>query len=161
MNQIVQKDKPYCLWLCGPSRSGKTTLSYALLQDKLRNVILIDGDKFREHFNPPRSFSRDDIKKSNQDAANMAYKLLADEFNVIVTMITPLQEIRSWIKQYLPNVKMVKLECPEEIIKQRPNYRKEYVTFEEGNFEKWDLVLDTSKPIEVCKEQIHKMLGVE
>jgi len=39
---------PFCLLLTGEPNSGKSTIAYALVQKRLRNCLIIDGDKHRE-----------------------------------------------------------------------------------------------------------------
>lgn len=59
--------KNHCIWIFGEPKVGKTTTAYNLMQKKLRNYILIDGDKFRRSRTPPLDFLRDNILKIMQE----------------------------------------------------------------------------------------------
>ena len=86
--------RPYCIWITGMPNSGKSTIAYYLLQNKLRHCVVIDGDKFRETVNPELTFSREDIIENNRTAIKVIKQLMSMGFNVIVAMITPYEEIR-------------------------------------------------------------------
>lgn len=126
----MKKMKPYCLWFTGMPNSGKSTLVYHLLQKKLRNCIVIDGDKFRERVNPELSFSRKDIIENNKTAIKMIKFLMGEGFNVLVAMITPFQEIRDMARKKIDNYFEIWVDCPEEIRKKRPNFIKSDIIYE-------------------------------
>ena len=47
---MTQINKPFSIWLIGPSASGKTTISkilYPLLKKKF-NLVIVDGDQVRD-----------------------------------------------------------------------------------------------------------------
>ncbi len=149
---------PYCLWFTGMPNSGKSTLAYYLLQDELRNCVVIDGDRFREHITPELSFSREDIVKNGLSAIKTAKYLMGEGFNVIVAMITPFDEVRLEARKQIRNYYEVWLQCPEPVRSSRPNFRSSDIQYEQPS--RSDLVLATDKiPINDCCEQILKLIG--
>ncbi len=126
----IKEVKPYCIWLTGMPNSGKSTLSYHLLQKKLRNCFVIDGDKFRERVNPELSFSRHDILENNKTAVKVIKYMMSQGFNGLVAMITPFQKIRDMARKEIPNYIEVYVNCPESERKKRPNFRRSQIKFE-------------------------------
>lgn len=123
---------------------GKTTTCYNLLQKKLRNYIIIDGDAFRRHMaNKDLTFSREDIIKNNARVLDMVEELMQKGWDVLVAMITPYAEMRKIIKdRFGDNVFMVVLNAPESARAGRINFVKSSIVFEQGNADK---VYDTSQ----------------
>jgi len=121
---------PYCIWFTGMPNAGKSTLAYHLLQKKLRNCIVLDGDKFREHINPELSFGRENILTSNKNAIKMLKYLMGEGFNVLVAMITPFQEIRDMARKEINNYIEVFIDCPEETRSLRPSFQKSQIPYE-------------------------------
>lgn len=150
------KLKPYCLWLFGMPNSGKSTLAYHLLQDKLRNVVVIDGDQYRQHLSPVGfSFKKKDIIKNNLSAAKLVEFLMGQGFNVIVAMITPYEEARKKIRDFLDGVIFVWLDADLRLRKARPNYRPSKIKFEKPSK---GMRLSTHKTIEENMAKIYKVL---
>lgn len=134
--------KPYCLWFTGMPNAGKSTVSYELLQNRLRNCIVIDGDKFRERVNPELSFSREDIIQNNRTAIKVSKYMMGLGFNVLVAMITPFQEIRDLARKELGNSYYeIFIDVPEEERAKRPNFRSSAIQYEPPT--RPDLVLHT------------------
>jgi len=140
MNQ--EKPKPHCVWIYGEAKAGKSTICYHLLQKKLRNYIIIDGDAFRRHLdNKNLKFTRKDIIENNTRALKMVKELLAKGWDVLVAMITPYEEMREEIKKELGDqVVLVELQASERCREQRVNYRSSAIKFEKG---KADLVFNS------------------
>jgi adenylylsulfate kinase len=152
----LAKNSPYCLWITGMPNAGKSTITYYLLQKCLRNCIVIDGDKFREHITPELSFSREAIIENNKRAIRMINYLMGEGFNVIVAMITPFQEIRDLARASISNYLEVYAKCPEEVRRLRPNYMASDITYEEPVSP--DVVVETDK--ETIEESMEKVLKV-
>jgi len=126
----MKEVNPYCIWLTGMPNAGKSTLVYHLLQKRLRNCIVIDGDKFRERVNPELSFTRDNILENNKTAIKVIKYLMGEGFNVLVAMITPFQETRDLAEQEIENYTEVYVSCPEEVRATRPNFMKSQIIYE-------------------------------
>jgi len=110
--------------------SGKSTLVYHLLQKKLRNCIVIDGDKFRERVNPELSFTRKDIIENNQTAIKVINYMMGEGFNVLVAMITPFQEIRDMARKEIDLYIEVFVDCPESVRATRPSFMASQIEYE-------------------------------
>jgi len=135
--------RPYCIWFTGMPNAGKSTLVYYLLQKELRNCIVIDGDKFRQHINPELSFTRDNIIENNRTAIKVANYLMGEGFNVLVAMITPFREMRDLARKEIDNYIEVYLSCPEEVRSTRPNFKASQIEYEIPTNP--DIVLETDK----------------
>ena len=134
--------KNHCMWIFGEPKVGKTTTAYNLMQKKLRNYILIDGDKFRRSRTPSLDFSREGILKNNQECLRMVRFLISEGWNVVVSMITPFKEMRELIKKELgEDCLRVRLTCNKEVREKRKNFFDSDIIFEE---EEYDLLLDTN-----------------
>jgi len=128
---ITKNFNPYCLWIMGMPNSGKSTLAYHLLQKSLRNCIVIDGDRFREHITPELSFSRGGIIENNKSAIKIIKYLMSMDFNILVAMITPFQEIRDMARKEIENYIEVYAKCPKNVRRTRPNFMESAILFEE------------------------------
>ena len=121
----------HCIWIFGEAKVGKTTTAYNLMQKKLRNYILIDGDKFRQSRTPSLDFTRKDILKNNQECLRMVKFLMSENWNVIVSMITPFNEMRELIKKELgDNCLLMFLECEKKVREKRRNFFYSDIGFE-------------------------------
>ena len=85
------------IWLYGMSGSGKSTIANAaekVLHHQGRMTTILDGDNLRTGLNKHLGFSDDDRRENIRRAANVA-KILADQgIIVLVSVITPRQELR-------------------------------------------------------------------
>lgn len=156
------KSKPYCIWLFGMPNAGKTTIAYHLMQDRLRNVILIDGDQYRQHLSPSGfSFTREDIIKNNISAAKLSKFLMDQGFNVVVAMITPYNEGREKIKEIITGYPLLRvwLDASQETRESRPNYRESQIKFEMPYTKHFGIYLNTeTKNIKYCLNEIYDCL---
>lgn len=83
------------IWLIGPSGAGKTTLANKLLR---KGVVHLDGDEIRKVW-PVLGYSKKDREINNLMIARLA-KMLGDQgFNVIISVITPYEDIREQITE--------------------------------------------------------------
>jgi len=155
----IPEVKPYCLWLTGMPNAGKSTVSYELLQNRLRNCVVIDGDKFRERVNPELSFTREDILLNNKTAIKVCKYMLGLGFNVIVAMITPFQQSRTLARKELgDSYYEVFLDVPESERAKRPNFRKSAIPYETPKNP--DLILRTHlESVQESAAKVLKMLG--
>jgi len=127
-------DRPFALLLTGKPNSGKSTIAYALLQKRLRNCLVIDGDKHREmqFLGEKLGFSRPDIMRNNEHVIKMAQFAQAQGFNVLISQITPYAEQRFEMRRRLLNFYEVLLNCSDEERSKRPNYRSSDLVYEYG-----------------------------
>jgi len=153
----MREYKNHCIWIFGEPKVGKTTTAYNLMQKKLRNYILIDGDKFRRSRTPSLDFSREGILTNNKECLRMVKYLMAQGWNVVVSMITPFKEMRELIKKELgENCLRVRLICNKEVREKRKNFFDSDIVFEG---EEHDLLLDTNfLSEEAVRENILKVM---
>ena len=148
---------PFCLLITGEPNSGKSTIAYALVQKRLRNCLIIDGDKHREmqFLGEKLGFTREDILKNHEHVIKMALFAQAQGFNVIIPQIMPYKEQRA-IHRKVQNVYEVYLGCPKSERANRPNYRDSELVYEQGLP---DLYLYTnSETIDECVDSILELL---
>jgi len=138
----MREYNPHCIWIFGEPKAGKTTTAYNLMQKKLRNYILVDGDKFRRSRTPSLNYTREDIMTNNRECLRMVKYLMSEDWNVVVSMITPFAEMRKAIKEeFGESVLRVHLNCEYEVRKNRINFFDSDIVFEEGDY---DLNLNTN-----------------
>lgn len=93
-----------CIWFLGLSGAGKTTLAEALaLELKLsgKQVIILDGDILRKGLNMNLGFSNEDRTENVRRTAEVAQLFIQQGFWVIVSLITPLENMRKSNRQIL------------------------------------------------------------
>ena len=86
-----------CIWFLGLSGAGKTTLSEALtleLKSSGKLVVILDGDILRKGLNANLGFSNEDRTENVRRTAEVAQLFLRQGFWVIVSLITPLENMR-------------------------------------------------------------------
>ena len=144
----------WCLLLTGMPNSGKSTLAYHLLQTRLRNALVIDGDKHREmqFLGRKLGFSREDIMANTWHVIKLAKFAHEQGINVIIAQIAPYLEQRQLIRAQIDGFFEVYCSCSNVKRCERPNFRDSELVYEEGPF---DLVVNTDLyPIDDCAKQI-------
>lgn len=152
---------PFCLLLTGEPNSGKSTIAYALVQKRLRNCLIIDGDKHREmqFLGKSLGFSRDDIMENNKHVFKLAKFAQDQGFNVIIPQIMPYKEQRYYMRKNLQNCYEVYLHCPKNEREKRVNFRDSDLKYEiswpdcEIPTHQWD--------VETCLDEILYCLETE
>lgn len=93
------------LWFTGLSGSGKTTLSRAvaaLLQQRGRQVLLLDGDELRQTHSRDLGFSRQDRVEHQHRIAAIAFQAAEQGTCVLVAAISPFRAVRAALQQAAP-----------------------------------------------------------
>src|SRR3989338_1679658 len=115
----IRKSAKRIIWLTGNVGSGKTSLAY-LLKERL-NAVVLDGDELRASISTDLGFSKEDRDEHNMRVARLAKLLNNQGFNVVVSVIAPLQSTRDKITKlikpywiYVKGGKIVK-DMPYEI----------------------------------------------
>ena len=147
----------WCLLLYGMPNSGKSTIAYHLVQDRLRNALIIDGDKHREmqFLGKKLGFSKEDIMENTRHVIKLAQFAQEQGMNVIIAQITPYKEQRDLMRKNLDNFKEVYCSCPPNIRQNRPNFKDSDLVFEVSEP---DLVIDTD--IYSVEECCGRILGL-
>src|SRR5210317_999285 len=91
--------------LTGMPNAGKSTIAYNLVQNKLRNTLIIDGDKHRQmqFLGEKLGFTREDILMNTHHVVKMAKFAQDQEMNVLIPQITPYIEQRILMGTHLDN----------------------------------------------------------
>jgi adenylylsulfate kinase-like enzyme len=145
---------PWALLLTGMPNCGKTTLAYELCQKRVRNALIIDGDKHREmqFLGYELGFSRADIMTNTEHVVKMAQFAQGQDINVIISQIAPYRIQRDTMKVNLQNFFDVHCHCSLEVRSQRPNFKDSELVYETGGH---DLVIDTGElDIDTCIDRI-------
>jgi adenylylsulfate kinase len=109
----THKMKGQTLWFLGLPASGKTTLATKVVRESV-GYVLLDGDEVR------KTVSNFDMSGDSRlvHLSYMAYccRQLNDcGINVAAAFVTPLRQYRERIREILPEVKFIWLQCSAEI----------------------------------------------
>ena len=86
------------IWLTGQPGAGKTTLAKLLEAYFSDQSVIIDGDDLRELLKNT-DYSENGRRKNIEYAQNMAKDLYYNEYNVIVSLVSPYKDQRELFKQ--------------------------------------------------------------
>jgi len=139
----MNSDMTRAMLLYGMPNCGKSTIAYELVQKRLRNVFIIDGDRHREmqFLGDALGFSKEDIMRNTDHVVKLAKFAQEQGTNVLISQITPYTSQRDLMKKELANFVSVYCKCPDEVRKSRPNFVESDLVFEVG---KPDWIIDTS-----------------
>ena len=102
-----------CVWLTGLPCSGKTTLTEGL-RDKLSkhgiNSLVLDGDILRRTLNSDLGFDLESRNIAMKRVAQLAHMICSQNMNVLVSVISPLEQQRDYAKKEIQKVCTKKLE---------------------------------------------------
>lgn len=135
---------PWALLITGLPNSGKSTLAYELVQRKVRNALIIDGDRHREmqFLGKKLGFSKEDILENNAHVIKMAKFAQEQGMNAVIAQIAPYREQRSLLRNSLQNYYEVYCYCDENVRVNRPNFVGTELVYEAGGCNLW---LNTSE----------------
>lgn len=116
--------KPGVVWLTGLSGAGKTTIASALELQLSRagaHTCVLDGDTLRQGLNADLGFSPEDRARSVQRTAQVAQLMANAGLLVIVAMISPYSEGRSYARSLVPEGQFVEVfvNAPLAVCEQR------------------------------------------
>ncbi len=121
-NSVVGiKAKPAVIWLTGLSGAGKTTIAHALIQqfkNKSITPVLLDGDEIR-HAIKQNGFDEESRKKHNLNVGFIASLFEKQGNVVIVSLISPYDDIRNEIRLMCSNFIEVYVATNLEVCMQR------------------------------------------
>lgn len=86
------EDLPSILCICGESGSGKSTLAKKILEYRESNgnihpTVILDGDGVRHFVTHDLGYSDEDRIKNNEIIAGIAFLLVIQGFNVIISTV--------------------------------------------------------------------------
>jgi adenylylsulfate kinase len=120
VDNIVGKDdgQAVCLWLMGPTSSGKTTLAEAfvdhLRQSGEKNIIHYDGDEVRDFYGPSLGFDSEDRMRVVKTLVHLTNKAMDIGINVIVSALTAHVDARQYISNQINPLIIVAINCDVE-----------------------------------------------
>jgi adenylylsulfate kinase len=110
------------IWFTGLSGAGKTTISRALgkeLKSSGYKVELLDGDVVRQNLTKGLGFSKEDRDENIRRVGFVAELLTRNQVIVLVSAISPYQEIRQEVRERIGNFVEVYVNAPLEVCEQR------------------------------------------
>ena len=84
--------------LFGQPASGKTTLSEQLAKQISEKVIKIDGDKWRD-ITKNKDYSKEGRLRNLKGAFDMALYLEKEGYTIVLSFVTPYQELRDYLRE--------------------------------------------------------------
>ncbi len=110
----LKLQKPFTLWLIGPSASGKSSISreiYNKICNKIPNLIIIDGDNLRELFDNKYGYDPISRRKVTKRYIKLVKWLQSFKISTIVSVISPFEIDRLSCKKNLIGYKQIYLKC--------------------------------------------------
>jgi adenylylsulfate kinase len=111
------------IWFTGLSGAGKTTISRAVEQKLLsygyKKVEILDGDVVRQNLTKGLGFSKEDRDENIRRVGFVANLLTRNQVIVLVSAISPYQEIRQEVRERIGNFIEVYVNAPLAICEQR------------------------------------------
>jgi adenylylsulfate kinase len=107
---------------CGLSGAGKSTLarSVSLKLDSIGlPVEIIDGDEYRQVISKDLSFGKNDRCENMRRLAFVANKFASHGIITIISAINPYDEIRQELRNKFPDIRLIYVDCPVEVLKKR------------------------------------------
>ena len=153
------KDTTWALLLTGMPNSGKSTIAYNLVQNRLRNTLIIDGDKHRQmqFLGTKLGFTKADILANTEHVIKLGKFAQEQGMNVLISQIAPYIEQRVMMKAKLNNFKEVYCECSYDKRSSRPNFRDSELIYEVSK--NHDLIVNTGElNINECSLAVMKLL---
>ena len=109
------------VWFIGLSGSGKTTLAetlYGRLKPDHPNLVLLDGDAFREVFRDV-DHTLEGRRRNAERISNLCRVLDAQGIHVIAAVLSLFPEWQAWNRSHLSRYLEVFLDIPMETLRQR------------------------------------------
>jgi adenylylsulfate kinase len=110
------------VWFTGLSGAGKTTISRAV-EKELKfhgyKVEVLDGDVVRQNLTKGLGFSKEDRDENIRRVGFVANLLTRNQVIVLVSAISPYQEIREEVRQRIGNFVEVYVNAPLEVCEER------------------------------------------
>lgn len=110
------------IWLCGLSAAGKTTLCQAivgLVQPRLRNLVVLDGDVVREAMGHDLSYVEADRKIQIQRLQRMAKVFSEQGLVVIVAALYSHPELLTWNRENIRDYFEIYIDATLDLLRRR------------------------------------------
>src|SRR5579885_526981 len=116
------RNEGFTIWLTGLSGAGKSTLSDVIklrLEERGRNVEILDGDVVRTHLSKGLGFSKEDRDTNIKRIAFVCGLLTRNGVACISAAISPYREAREWARKEIGNFVEVYVKCPIDVCRKR------------------------------------------
>jgi adenylylsulfate kinase len=121
--ELIEHQQPgVTVWFTGLSGAGKTTISRAVektLKAYGCKVEVLDGDVVRQNLTKGLGFSKEDRDENIRRIGFVANLLTRNQVMVLVSVISPYQQIRDEVRQRIGNFVEVYVNAPLEVCEQR------------------------------------------
>ncbi|MDP6344216.1 MAG: adenylyl-sulfate kinase, partial [Alphaproteobacteria bacterium] len=110
--------RPFILWLLGPTSSGKSTLAELLtlaLRGREVPIIHFDGDEVRDFFGPGHGFAPADRQRVVATLVHLANKSREAGLNVVVSALTANPDARAYVLASIADLITGFVRCPIEV----------------------------------------------
>ena len=110
------------LWFTGLSGAGKTTISRAVaeaLREKGYSLEILDGDIVRQNLTKGLGFSKEDRDENIRRIGFVAHLLTRNGVIVLVSAISPYQEIRQEVREKIKDFVEVYVNAPLAVCEER------------------------------------------
>jgi adenylylsulfate kinase len=118
----MNKQEGAVLWFTGLSGSGKTTTAMhvaAKLRQQGLRVEMLDGDELRETVCKGLGFTREDRIENVKRIAFVSKLLARNGVIVLVSAITPYQEMRDYVRMEVTGYVEIYVKCQLDVCEQR------------------------------------------
>ena len=122
-SDLIKYQQPgVTVWFTGLSGAGKTTISRAVgnrLKSYGQKLEILDGDVVRLNLCKGLGFSKEDRDENIRRVAFVAGLLTRNQVTVLVSDISPYQEIRQEVRERIGNFVEVYVNAPLQVCEQR------------------------------------------
>ena len=135
----------FVVWMTGFSGSGKTTIARWLeehYKSTGKRVEVLDGDEIRDNLSPGLGFSQEDRTAHNKRVIYLAKILSRNGVVVLVSLISPYQQVRNQAREQLPKFMEVHVDCPLDVCMKR-DVKGLYAKAKAGEIKKMTGLSDT------------------
>jgi bifunctional enzyme CysN/CysC len=116
------------IWITGYSGAGKTTVARKV-QQRLTSagvrVVLLDGDDLRAIFGGRWQYGREDRIELARVYFRLCSHLASQGMTVIIAAVAMYEEVREWVRSYIPGALEVYLRVPEDERRRRDTLTKQ------------------------------------
>jgi len=122
MRESSKVTEPFTVWFTGLSKSGKTTLAYALRRELIKKgieAVCFDGNVVRNTLWPELGFTKKDREENVKRVTALCKALKKEGKSTVVSLISPYRKGRDKARQELKRFIEVYTKCPIKVCIER------------------------------------------